>query len=151
MSEVRKPFLNALRGIAAERPPFWLMRQAGRYLPEYRAVRSHAAGFLDLCYTPELAAEVTLKVDGVVQPTLADVTVEASLLTPAGSRVDRLLVTPAGARSVLLEAPAASTRKWPVGKATIRLRLTMPDGQVVRSPEATIVSKERSSEPFFFI
>ena len=81
-----------------------------------------------------LAAEVTLKVDGVVQPTLADVTVEASLLTPAGSRVDRLLVTPAGARSVLLEATAASTRKWPVGKAAIRLRLTLPDGQVVRSP-----------------
>ena len=81
-----------------------------------------------------LAAEVTLKVDGVVQPTLADVTVEASLLTPAGSRVDRLLVTPAGARSVLLEATGASTSKWPAGKAAIRLRLTMSDGQVVRSP-----------------
>lgn len=81
-----------------------------------------------------LAAEVTLKVDGVVQPSLTGVTVEASLLTPSGSRVDRLVVTPAGARSVLLEAPGTSTSKWPVGKATIRLRLTMPDGQVVRSP-----------------
>ena len=53
--------LRALRGQITERPPFWLMRQAGRYLPEYRAVRAKAGSFLDLCYTPELAAEVTLQ------------------------------------------------------------------------------------------
>ena len=81
-----------------------------------------------------LAADVTLKVDGVVQSTLAGVTVEATLLTSSGSRIDRLQVTLAGARSVLLESPAASTSKWPVGRAAIRLRLTLPDGQVVRSP-----------------
>jgi uroporphyrinogen decarboxylase len=54
-------FLRTLKGEKTERPPLWLMRQAGRYLPEYRAVRAKAGSFLDLCYNPDLATEVTLQ------------------------------------------------------------------------------------------
>lgn len=57
----QKLMLRALAGQATERPPVWLMRQAGRYLPEYRETRKRAGGFLDLCYNPELAVEVTLQ------------------------------------------------------------------------------------------
>jgi uroporphyrinogen decarboxylase len=56
-----KPLLKVLGRQPETIPPVWMMRQAGRYLPEYRAVREKAGGFLDLCFNPELAAEVTLQ------------------------------------------------------------------------------------------
>lgn len=56
-----KAFLAAAMGHEQDIPPIWLMRQAGRYLPEYRATRAKAGSFLDLCYNSELAAEVTLQ------------------------------------------------------------------------------------------
>src|ERR1700686_2292818 len=56
-----RSLLRALGGEMLPRPPWWLMRQAGRYLPEYRALRAQVPGFVDFCLTPELAAEATLQ------------------------------------------------------------------------------------------
>ncbi|HAA92350.1 MAG TPA: uroporphyrinogen decarboxylase, partial [Rhodospirillaceae bacterium] len=56
-----KPILQVLQGKKPDQVPIWLMRQAGRYLPEYREIRKQSANFLQLCYSPALAAEITLQ------------------------------------------------------------------------------------------
>ena len=61
MKTADKLLIRALRGEALKNPPIWLMRQAGRYLPEYRGTRAAAGSFLELCYNPVLATEVTLQ------------------------------------------------------------------------------------------
>jgi uroporphyrinogen decarboxylase len=61
MADEAKPLLQALSGQAVWPPPLWLMRQAGRYLPEYRALRAQVPDFIALCTSPELATEVTLQ------------------------------------------------------------------------------------------
>lgn len=72
VSGSRSTLLQALKGQKTQIPPVWLMRQAGRYLPEYMALREKAGSFLTLCYTPDFAIEVTLqpinrfKMDGAI-------------------------------------------------------------------------------------
>lgn len=60
-TEPTSRLISTLRQEVVDRPPIWLMRQAGRYLPEYQKIRASAGNFLDLCYSPDLATEVTLQ------------------------------------------------------------------------------------------
>jgi uroporphyrinogen decarboxylase len=61
MTDARKKMIEALQGHVTEQVPFWLMRQAGRYLPEYRELRAKAGSFLNLCFNPPMACEITLQ------------------------------------------------------------------------------------------
>lgn len=61
MDPISKPLLDTLKGVKPERPAMWLMRQAGRYLPEYRALRAEKGGFLELVHDSDASADVTLQ------------------------------------------------------------------------------------------
>ncbi|MEM7519489.1 MAG: uroporphyrinogen decarboxylase [Pseudomonadota bacterium] len=107
-----KTILRALAGEALPTPPIWMMRQAGRYLPEYRATRGEAGDFLSLCYNPELAAEVTFQpirrygFDAAIL--FADI-----LLLPQALGMDLWFVTGEGPRLSTVTTPAEAAALKP--------------------------------------
>lgn len=130
-----KPLLLALRGETQAVPPVWLMRQAGRYLPEYRAIRAKVGGFLDLCYTPELATEVTLQpvrrfgMDAAIL--FSDILVVPHALgqplTFAEGEGPKLDPVRSGADLARLNAEGMADRLSPVYETVARVRSSLPD------------------------
>ncbi|MSP48482.1 MAG: uroporphyrinogen decarboxylase [Alphaproteobacteria bacterium] len=126
-----RPFLAPFKGIVRTRPPWWMLRQAGRYLPEYREVRSRSKDFLDLCFTPELAAEVTLQpirrfgMDAAI--VFSDILViphalgqSVSFLQGEGPKLEPIALE-------RLESAGAGERLAPVYETIRRVRAALPD------------------------
>ena len=116
----KKTILRALAGETLPVPPVWMMRQAGRYLPEYRATRAQAGDFLSLCYNPDLAAEVTLQpirrygFDAAIL--FADI-----LLVPQALGADLWFVTGEGPRLSTITTPDDLARLKPADQIHERL------------------------------
>ncbi len=131
-----KTLLRSLAGETLPVPPIWMMRQAGRYLPEYRATRAEAGDFLSLCYNPELATEVTLQpirrygFDAAIL--FADI-----LLVPQALGADLWFVTGEGPRLSTITGPEDMSRIK--GKDDIHDHLA-PVYQTVRNLAAALPS-----------
>ena len=131
----KRAVLDVLKGEARFPPPIWMMRQAGRYLPEYRALRQRAGTFLDLCYTPDFAVEATL------QPLRrfefdAAILFSDILVVPHALGRDLAfeegrgpVMTPMGAEDVdVLTGSHFHLRLEPIYETLRRLRHDLPDG-----------------------
>jgi uroporphyrinogen decarboxylase len=126
--------LRALRGLPVSRAPVWLMRQAGRYLPEYRALRAEAGSFLSLCYSPDLAVEISLQpvrrygMDAAIL--FSDILVVADALGCTVSFLEGFgpKLTPVRDAAALarLDGTGLTDRLAPVYETVRRLRRTLP-------------------------
>jgi len=130
----RRKLLDVLAGKSVMPPPIWLMRQAGRYLPEYRATRATAKGFLDLCYTPDLAVEVTMQpmrrfgLDASIL--FSDILVIPDALERGVHFVEGQgpRMTPISAEEICqLDRPDLLQKLGPVFETVRRLRAELPD------------------------
>ena len=130
-------FIKTLRGEKMVRPPVWLMRQAGRYLPEYREIRTRAKDFLDFCYTPSLSVEATL------QP-LRRYPLDAAILF-----ADILLILDAMDRGLRFETGEGPVLQ-PLERADELNRIPMPKIMDRVSPVMETVSRlKKSLDPGF--
>ncbi len=133
-----RTMLRVLEGEAIGPPPAWMMRQAGRYLPEYRATRAQAGSFLDLCYSPDFAVEVTLQpirrfgFDAAIL--FSDILVvphalgqDVRFVEGEGPRLDPLDGRAAFARLREAGDPAVMTHLAPVFETVKRLRAELPN------------------------
>jgi len=133
---VNKPLIDVLAGVRQAPPPVWMMRQAGRYLPEYRAVRDKAGSFLNLCFNPDMAAEVTLQPirrfgfdaailfsDILVIPHALGQTV--SFVEGEGPRLDPLTT---GAALKALPRQCDDTILQPIYETVRRVKAELPEG-----------------------
>ena len=130
-----KPLIAALAGVRQPVPPLWLMRQAGRYLPEYRAIRAKAKSFLDFCYTPTLATEATLQpirrfgFDAAIL--FSDILVAPDALGQSVSFEEgegpRLKPIETAADLAALRDEADWSRLAPVFETVARVKATLPD------------------------
>ncbi len=130
-------FLAACRSQEVDRPPVWIMRQAGRYLAEYRATRQQAGSFLGLCRNPELAAEVTLQpirrfgfdaaiiFSDVLLP-LSPMGVDFAFPDEGGPRIERPLDSPTDWRRLTVPADDSGTAFVAEAVETVRAALS-PD------------------------
>jgi len=139
MALAQAPILSVLEGNTLKTPPVWFMRQAGRYLPEYRALRETTKGFVDFCLTPEKAAEATL------QPIRrygfdAAILFSDILMIPLALGQD--LTFAAGEGPVLGELPALKAMREKAGSAGEALKNvgeTVARVKAKLSPETTLI------------
>ena len=127
---------ETLSGRPGERAPFWFLRQAGRYMPEYRALREKAGGFLDLVFNPEWATEVTLQPIRRFAPDAA-ILFSDILVTPLALGQDLWFETGEGPRltplgefdwRTRLDADAAPQRLAPIYETVSRVSASLPEG-----------------------